>query len=79
MVGDDNGSLFGWWVDDVRLYSLPERRRLGAGTTVAAKTTSATVSWTEPEFVGSSPIASYRISRSDGKVTTSRRRTGRPR
>ncbi|MET0838607.1 MAG: M4 family metallopeptidase, partial [Marmoricola sp.] len=59
----------GWWIDDIRLFSCVASASAPA-TTVAAGTTSALVSWTPPTFVDSSPVASYRITRSDGSATT---------
>ncbi len=70
VVGDNIGSFYGWWVDDVRLYTCQNQYASVPATTVAAATTSAKISWTAPTYVGSSPIASYRITRSGGTVNT---------
>ena len=73
--GDDSVSYDGWWVDDIRLYDCagapdPVAPAAPAAASVSAGVTSAVVSWQPPADPGSSPIASYRITRSDGKVNT---------
>ena len=68
--GDNVGSFYGWWIDDLRLYTCSYDVASAPATTVTAATTTATVAWTTPSHLGSSPIASYRITRSDGKVNT---------
>ena len=70
VVGDKDTSLYGWWVDDIRAYTCPNSVASVPATTVAAGTTSAKVSWAAPAYVGDSPVASYRITRSDGIVST---------
>jgi acyl-coenzyme A thioesterase PaaI-like protein len=70
VTGDQDTYFTGWWVDDVRLTTCPNAVASVPATTVAAATTSAKVSWTAPSYVGGSPVASYRITRSDGKVNT---------
>jgi bacillolysin len=68
--GDDVGSFYGWWLDDLRLYTCSYDVASAPATTVTAATTTAKVAWTTPAHLGSTPIASYRITRSDGKVNT---------
>ena len=69
-------ALSGWWVDDIRLYScaargasVPRRRRVAA-----RRRRRQGRPGRRPPYVGSSPVASYRITRSDGKVNTARPR-----
>ena len=68
--GDEDFAEAGWWIDDIRLYScaddVPGVPRITAN---AAAITSATVSWAQPAYVGSG-IASYEITRSDGRTAT---------
>jgi Zn-dependent metalloprotease len=68
--GDAGIAYYGWWIDDIRLYScadaVPGKPTV---TKHAATLTSATVTWTPPAYVGSG-IASYRITRSDGQTST---------
>ena len=68
--GDENSAEFGWWVDDIRLYSCADPVP-GAPTVTkrAAAINSATVTWAKPAYSGSG-IASYKITRSDGKTAT---------
>ena len=68
--GDEDISESGWWIDDIRLYSCADHVP-GAPTITknAAAITSATVTWAKPAYVGSG-IASYKITRSDGKTAT---------
>ncbi|MEO7351122.1 MAG: fibronectin type III domain-containing protein, partial [Marmoricola sp.] len=77
--GDADTAYYGWWIDDVRLYGcdtavLPPAATVAptapTGATVSAAATSATVSWKAPTDRGSTAIASYRVTRSDGKVTS---------
>ena len=50
---------------------VPQRGGLRAGhDSVAAATASAKVAWSARAYVGGSPVASYRITRSGGKVNT---------
>ncbi len=70
VLGDQDTYLQGWWLDDIRLYSCPNSVASVPKTTASAGTSSVKINWTAPTYVGSSPIASYRITRSDGKVTT---------
>jgi hypothetical protein len=70
VTGDQDIAAYGWWVDDIRAYTCPNAVASVPATTVTAATTSAKVAWTAPSYVGGSPIASYRITRSDGKVST---------
>jgi len=70
VTGDENIGYYGWWVDNVRAYTCPDAVASVPATTVTAATTSAQVAWSAPAYVGDSPIASYRITRSDGKVDT---------
>jgi bacillolysin len=78
VVGDNVGSFFGWWIDDVRMYSCddavvppaPVAPTAPISASVKAATTTAVVSWQPPVDPGSKPITSYRITRSDGKVNT---------
>ena len=68
--GDEDFAEHGWWIDDIRLYSCADDvPGVPTVTTNAAAITSATVSWTQPAYVGSG-IASYKITRSDGRTTT---------
>ena len=68
--GDEDLAGYGWWIDDMRLFTCPNTYASVPATTVAAATTTARVSWTAPAYVGSSPVASYRITRSGGIVNT---------
>ena len=77
--GDRDTSYYGWWIDDIDLYAcdtaaLPPPATVAptapTSPAVTAATTSATVSWRSPNDQGSTPVASYRISRSDGKITS---------
>ncbi|MET0929643.1 MAG: M4 family metallopeptidase, partial [Aeromicrobium sp.] len=68
--GDEDSAYIGWWVDDIRLFTCPDEVASAPRTTVAAGTTSARVSWQPPTYVGTSPVASYRVTRSTGQVTT---------
>jgi bacillolysin len=70
VTGDQDTAAYGWWVDDIRAYTCPNAVTSVPTTTVTAATTSAKVDWTAPTYVGDSPVASYRITRSDGKVNT---------
>jgi bacillolysin len=79
LEGDPRFALYGWWIDDVRLYSCgsaivappaPTPPSAPAAVSARAGTTSAVVSWQPPADNGSSAIASYRITRSSGKVNT---------
>jgi bacillolysin len=67
--GDEDVAELGWWVDDIRAYTCPNAVASVPVTTAAAGTSSVTLSWQPPAYVGSSPVASYRITRSDGKIT----------
>ncbi|MDX6232631.1 MAG: hypothetical protein QOH68_1619 [Nocardioidaceae bacterium] len=68
--GDPVIAFFGWWIDDVRLYTcgspVPGAPRITAS---AAAPTSAKVTWQAPAYAGSG-IGSYKITRSDGKTAT---------
>ena len=68
--GDEDLAGYGWWIDDMRLYTCPNTYASVPATSVAASTTTARVSWTPPAYVGTSPVASYRITRSGGIVNT---------
>ena len=70
VTGDKNTAEYGWWVDDIRAYTCPNSVASVPVTTVTAATTSAKVTWSAPAYVGGSPVASYRITRSGGKVNT---------
>jgi Zn-dependent metalloprotease len=70
VTGDADTYDYGWWVDDIRAYTCPNTYASVPATRVTAATTSARVAWSSPAYVGSSPVASYRITRSDGRVTT---------
>jgi bacillolysin len=70
VTGDSDTYAYGWWVDDVRAYTCPNTYASVPATTVTAGTTTAKVAWSPPAYVGSSPVASYRITRSDGRVST---------
>ena len=67
--GDDDGSLYGWWIDDIRLYScaddVPGKPTI---TKHAATLSSATVTW-NPGYAGSG-VASYEVTSSDGQTQT---------
>ena len=67
--GDDDGSMYGWWIDDIRLYScaddVPGKPTI---TKHAATLTSATVTW-NPGYAGSG-VASYKVTSSDGQTQT---------
>jgi len=68
--GDEDFSEYGWWIDDVRLYSCADDvPGVPTVTKNAAGIASATVSWAKPAYVGSG-IASYKVSRSDGAPST---------
>ena len=69
VLGDQNTFLIGWWLDDVRLYTCPNSIASVPRTTAVTGLSSVRVSWTPPSYVGTSPVASYRITRSDGRVT----------
>ncbi len=69
--GDEDTSYLGWWVDDIRLFTCPDEVASAPRTTVAAGTTTARVSWQPPTYVGPGhSVASYRVTRSTGQVTT---------
>jgi bacillolysin len=73
--GDKSGSFYGWWVDDIQLYACqgapdPAAPSIPTAASVASGVTSAGVSWQPPADPGTTPIASYRITRSSGKVST---------
>ena len=70
VLGDQDVAFLGWWLDDIRLYTCPNSIASVPKTTAAAGTASVRIDWTAPSYVGNSPVASYRITRSDGKVTT---------
>ena len=75
VVADGDGSFYGWWVDDIRLYACegapdPVAPTAPTSASVTAGVTSAVVSWEPPADPGTTPIASYRLTRSDGKVST---------
>ena len=65
--GDPRYAFYGWWIDDVRLYScsstVPGRTAI---TGTAAAATTARVTWAAPLYPGAG-IASYRLTRSDGR------------
>jgi hypothetical protein len=68
--GDEDYAEYGWWIDDVRLYSCADDvPSVPTVTKNAAGLTSATVTWARPAYVGSG-IASYKIIRSDRAPTT---------
>ena len=75
--GDPSIAMLGWWIDDVRLYScsstLPGRPAI---TGTAAGTTTARVTWTAPVYPGAG-IASYKVTRSDGKPVPDQLSTAR--
>jgi bacillolysin len=79
LEGDSMYSLYGWWIDDVGLYAcdtaaVPAAAPVApsAPTTIKvnAGASSAVVSWGAPSDAGSTPVTSYRVTRSDGQVTT---------
>ena len=61
-------SYIGWWVDDIRLFTCADEVASAPPTTVSAGTTTARVSWQPPTYVGTSPVTSYRVTRSTGQV-----------
>ncbi len=67
--GDADTAFYGWWIDDIRLYScaddVPGKPTI---TKHAATLNTATVTW-KPGYAGSG-IASYRVTSSDGQVST---------
>jgi hypothetical protein len=68
--GNDSVAYYGWWIDDVRLYScsspVPGAPRVTRATAAA---TSASIAWQPPVYAGSG-VRSYRIIRSDKKTLT---------
>ncbi|WP_051276808.1 M4 family metallopeptidase [Marmoricola sp. URHB0036] len=70
VTGDQDTAAYGWWVDDIEAYTCPNAVASVPVTTVSAATTSARVAWSAPAYVGGSPVASYRITRSGGQVNT---------
>jgi hypothetical protein len=70
VTGDKDTAEYGWWVDDISAYTCPNAVASVPVTTVAAATTSALVTWRAPAYLGGSPVASYRITRSGGVVNT---------
>jgi len=69
VLGDQDTYLVGWWLDDLRLYTCPNSIASVPRTTAVTGPSTVRVNWTAPAYVGTSPIASYRITRSDGRVT----------
>ncbi|MET0999331.1 MAG: M4 family metallopeptidase [Marmoricola sp.] len=69
VLGDQDIYLLGWWLDDLRLYTCPNSVASVPRTTAVTGPSTVKVSWTAPAYVGTSPIASYRITRSDGRIT----------
>jgi Zn-dependent metalloprotease len=70
VLGDQDTYLLGWWLDDLRLYTCPDSVASVPRTTAVAGPSTVRVSWAAPMYVGTSPVASYRITRSDGRVTS---------
>ncbi len=70
VLGDQDTYLPGWWLDDLRLYTCPNSVASVPRTTAVTGPSTVRISWTAPAYVGTSAIASYRITRSDGRVTT---------
>ncbi len=70
VLGDQDTYLLGWWLDDLQLYTCPNSVASVPRTTAATGPSSVRVSWSAPAYVGTSPIASYRITRSDGRITS---------
>ena len=70
VAGDADISYIGWWVDDIRFYTCPDVVASQPRTTVSAGMRGVAVSWTRPTYVGTRPIASYRVTRSRGPART---------
>ena len=64
-------TAYGWWVDDLQLYSCVNSIAAAPATTLATSgATAATVTWSAPSYVGSDPVTGYHVTTSTGKSLT---------
>jgi len=77
VAGDQNGSILGWFLDDIEIYACPSALPSAPRNVQAnAAARSAVVTWRRPAGVGTG-ISAYRITRVDGpskQVSASARR-----